>query len=263
MTTPQPPPIFTRGLRKEFGPVEAVRGVDLYVPRGEFFGFLGPNGAGKTTTIQMLTGLIRPSGGQAQVCGADPSIDPLHVKRRIGYLPEEIRTYERLTGREILRLAGSLHGLSRPSIAQRAEELLSLVALSNEDADRLIVDYSLGMKKKIGLASALIHGPELLFLDEPLGGIDALSARSIRETLVRLTRGGVTIFFSSHVLEIVEKICTRIAVISSGRIVAQGTIPEIVRASGEPEGASLEDAFVALLAIDPTDTTASLDWYTS
>ncbi len=253
--------IAARGLVKRFGEFTAVEGVDLDVRRGEFFGFLGPNGHGKTTTIRMLTGLARPTAGWIRVTGRDPVLEPLEVKSRIGYLPEEVNTYERLTGRELLAFSGAMHGLRGREIAARTEQLLSLVALPAEDADRMIVDYSRGMKKKIGLASALIHGPEVLFLDEPLSGVDTLSSRAIREALVELTRRGVTIFFTSHVLETVERVCPRIGLIRKGRVVGVGTVPELAAAAGLPAGATLEEIFVKVMDPERREAGASLEWF--
>lgn len=254
--------IAARGLVKRFGHVTAVESVDLDVRRGEFFGFLGPNGGGKTTTIRMLTGLARPTAGWIRVVGRDPVAEPLAVKARIGYLPEEVNTYERLTGRELLAFSGAMHGLPRREIRARTGRLLALVDLPDEDADRMIVDYSRGMKKKIGLASALIHGPEVLFLDEPLSGVDTLSSRGIRDALVELTRGGVTIFFTSHVLEVVERLCPRIALIKKGRVVGVGAVPELAAAAGLAGGASLEDVFVRVMDPGRREAGAPLDWFT-
>jgi ABC-2 type transport system ATP-binding protein len=241
--------IEVRGLTKAFGPKRAVDGISMSVRRGTFFGFLGPNGAGKSTTIKMLTGLLRPTAGEAAIEGIRVGADPLAVKRIIGVLPEELPLYERLTGEEYLHFAGRMHGLAPEETRRRTEELLSFLSLS-EDRGKLIVDYSLGMKKKTALAAALIHNPRVLFLDEPLNGIDPISGRVVMDLLRRLAQKGVTLFFTSHVLDVVERLCDEVAVIDRGRIVAQGTL-EAIRAQREVgQDASLEDVFLKLVAAD-------------
>jgi ABC-2 type transport system ATP-binding protein len=237
---------------KKTGAVVAVDNVHLEVKPGEFYGFLGPNGAGKSTTIRMLTGLLRPTAGRIAIAGRDIAADPIGVKREIGVLPETLNLYERLTGREFIMFAGQMNGLATKEAARRTEELLHLTELTDA-ADRMIVDYSMGMKKKAALAGAIIHSPRVLFLDEPFNGIDALSARAIREALRRMTEQGATVFFSSHVLEVVEKLCTRIAIIARGKIVAEGTLDELLARHG---GESLEDVFVNLLGVPATKSAA-------
>jgi ABC-2 type transport system ATP-binding protein len=192
--------ILATGLTKRFGEVVAVDRIDLRVGEGEFFGFLGPNGAGKTTTIRMLCGLLRPTEGTIRVAGHDLDREPLEVKRRIGVLPEEISLYERLSGEEFIVFSARMHGLQLDEARSRATDLLELLELT-EAKDRLIVDYSMGMKKKTAFAAALIHQPKVMFLDEPFGGIDPISVRAIRNVLQHLAGRGTTIFFTSHVME--------------------------------------------------------------
>src|SRR4029079_1525637 len=249
VSTPPGPAIVVRHLTKTFRKKVAVDGISFEVPRGRFFGFLGPNGAGKSTTIKMLTGLLRPTAGEVTIEGFTLEKDLLELKRVIGVLPEELPLYERLTGEEYLHFAGRMYGLSREETRGRTEELLSFLSLADERA-KLLVDYSLGMKKKVALAAALIHSPRVLFLDEPLNGIDPISGRVVTDLLRRLATKGVTLFFTSHVLDVVERLCDEVAVIDRGRIVAQGTLPEI-RAQRELGGdATLEDAFIKLVSAD-------------
>ena len=241
--------IVVEGLTKTFRDKTAVDRLNLRVERGRFFGFLGPNGAGKSTTIKMLTGLLRPTSGDAVVEGVRLSADLLGVKRVIGVLGEELPLYERLSGEEYLQFAGRMHGLSRGETGRRTEELLEFLSL-REDRGQLVVDYSQGMKKKLALAAALIHNPRVLFLDEPLNGIDPVSGRVVTDLLQRLTRKGVTLFFTSHVLDVVERLCDEVAIIDRGRIVAQGTLDEIRSQREVGADASLEDVFLKLVAAD-------------
>ncbi len=249
-TTATQPAIVTQGLTRQFGPKVAVNALNLTVRRGEFFGFLGPNGAGKSTTIKMMVGLLRPTAGSIWVGGIDVWRDPLAAKSLMGVLPEQLNLYERLSGREFLTFAGHMYGLSKQEVQRRAEDLLSVLALT-ADADKLIVDYSVGMRKKIALAAALIHRPQVLFLDEPFEGIDPISSRVIRNILRDLTGSGVTIFFSSHIMEVVERLCSRVGIINQGRLVAEGTLQELRERSGQDgqtsEGASLEDIFLQVV----------------
>jgi ABC-2 type transport system ATP-binding protein len=242
-------PIVVRGLSKHFRGQPAVDGLEFRVKRGRFFGFLGPNGAGKSTTIKMLTGLLRPSAGNAWIEGHGLDGDLLPIKRAIGVLPEELPLYERLSGEEYLHFAGRMHGLSRTQTGGRSEELLEFLSLQDERG-KLIVDYSQGMRKKLALAAALIHNPRVLFLDEPLNGIDPVSGRVVMDLLRRLAQKGVTLFFTSHVLDVVERLCDEVAVIDHGRIVAQGTLDEIRAAREVGAGASLEDVFLKLVSAD-------------
>ena len=244
-----PDAIVVRGLTKVFRDKPAVDDISFRVARGRFFGFLGPNGAGKSTTIKMLTGLLRPTAGQAAILGLDLATRLLDIKRTIGVLPEELPLYERLSGEEYLHFAGRMYGLPREETRRRTDELVEFLSLGDDRA-KLIVDYSHGMKKKIALAAALIHNPRLLFLDEPLNGIDPVSGRVVTDLLRRLAQKGVTLFFTSHVLDVVERLCDEVAVIDRGRIVAQGTLDEIRRQREVGRDASLEDVFLKLVAAD-------------
>ena len=239
------------GLTKVFRAQTAVAELSFRVARGRFFGFLGPNGAGKSTTIKMLTGLLRPTAGDAVIEGVRLSEDLLGVKRVIGILPEELPLYERLSGEEYLQFAGRMYGLSKPETARRTGELLEFLTLADERS-KLIVDYSQGMRKKLALAAALIHNPRVLFLDEPLNGIDPVSGRVVTDLLSRLAGKGVTIFFTSHGLDVVERLCDEVAIIDRGRIVAQGTLEEIRTQREVGADASLEDVFLKLVAADVT-----------
>jgi ABC-2 type transport system ATP-binding protein len=250
------PAIAAEGLVKRFGDTVAVDGITLSVGEGEFFGFLGPNGAGKSTTIRMLCGLLRPDAGRVQVAGHDLAREPLEVKRRIGVLPEETNLYERLSGEEFLHFSGRMYGLELDEARRRAADLLALMELT-EAKDKLIVDYSMGMKKKTALAAALLHRPRVMFLDEPLNGIDPISVRAIRQVLRQVIERGTTIFFSSHVMEVVERLCTRVAIIHHGRLVGEGTLAEL-RARMEAGGdSSLEDIFLKLVEARVDEETLS------
>jgi ABC-2 type transport system ATP-binding protein len=243
--------IQVEGLTKVFGDRTAVDHISLRVARGRFFGFLGPNGAGKSTTIKMLTGLLRPNSGEVRIEGIRLQDDPLAVKRVIGVVPEELPLYERLTGGEYLTFAGRMHGLARSEVERRVAELLEFLSLA-EERDKLVVDYSLGMKKKLALAAAILHNPRVLFLDEPLNGIDPISGRIVGDLLRRIAAHGATIFFTSHVLDVVERLCGEVAVIDRGRIVAQGTLDEIRAQRALGRDTSLEDVFLKLVAADVT-----------
>ena len=247
--------IETIGLTRTFGQFTAVDQLDLSVPMGTFFGFLGPNGAGKSTTIKMLTGLIRVSAGKAKILGRDIDSEPIAVKTQIGVVPEELALFDRLTGPEYLVFVGRMYGLQKETIRTRSAELLEMMSLHDEPK-KLIVDYSHGMKKKLSLAAALIHDPKVLFLDEPFEGIDAVASRMIKDLLSSLVSRGVTIFLTSHILEIVEKLCSEVAVIHQGRLVAHGKTAELRQ--GE-HTASLEEVFLDL--VDAEDTPVKvLSW---
>ncbi len=232
--------IETDGLTRLFDGRPAVRDLALSVPAGAFYGFLGPNGAGKSTTIRMLTGLLAPSAGSARVLGVELARGDAAVKRRIGVVPDGLSLFERLSGAEQLRLHGQLYGLERGEAGRRADELLAALELG-ADAGKLVGEYSHGMKKKLALGCALIHGPELLFLDEPFEGIDAVAVTGIRRMLQDLvSRRALTIFLTSHVLEVVERLVTHVGIIREGRLAAQGTLDE-VRGAG-----TLEEVFIRI-----------------
>lgn len=246
--------VVAEGLTRAFGQKLAVDHLDLAVEPGEFFGFLGPNGAGKSTTIKLLVGLLRPTAGRAFIDGIDVWREPLAAKARLGVLPEDPPLYERLTGREFVEFAGVMYGLPEAEVRRRAGDLLDLLALSG-DADRLIADYSRGMRKKTALAAALIHNPRVLFLDEPFEGVDTVTSHAIRGVLRELVRAGTTIFFSSHIMELVERLCTRLAIIRAGQIVAQGTPQQLYADTGT---GTLEEVFLQVVGA-PAER-PQLDW---
>ena len=250
------PAIVTRGLRKAFGDFVAVHGIDLLVPRGSFYGFLGPNGAGKSTTIKCLTGLLRPSGGTCEILGMNPLADPVMVKRHVGVVPEDLALFDRLTGAETLSFVGQVHGIDRNEVRERSLELLTLMDLTSA-ANDLVADYSHGMRKKIALSAALLPAPRLLFLDEPFEGIDAIASRQIKELLTAFVKGGGTVFLTTHILEIVERLCDHIGIIQKGRLVAQGSMAEL-RAGGVT-GQSLEERFMDIVGATHS-TMPALDW---
>ncbi|MEU0565545.1 ABC transporter ATP-binding protein [Nonomuraea sp. NPDC005983] len=245
--------VRTEGLFKRYGPQVAVAGVNLVVPAGSFAGLVGPNGAGKTTTLSMVTGLLRPDGGQAEIDGLSVWRDPVQVKARIGVLPEGLRLFERLSGRELLLYCGRLRGIPKADVEGRAHELLHVMDLDGA-ADKLVVDYSTGMRKKIGLAAALLHNPSVLFLDEPFEGVDPVSANTLAEVLRRFTESGSTVVFSSHVMDLVERLCDWVSVMSGGHIVAQGPLEEV------RGGSSLNEAFLRLVGGRRDDGGAGLSW---
>jgi len=241
------------GIRRTFGEVVAVDRLDLAVDSGTFFGFLGPNGAGKSTTIKMLTGLLGPSSGSAKILGHDIVLEAVQAKRLIGVVPEESALFERLTGPEYLRFVGRMYAMPMSVIEGRTDELLELMGLSG-DTRKLIIDYSHGMRKKLSICAAIIHEPRVLFLDEPFEGIDAISSQLVRSVLNQLVETGVTIFLTSHILEIVEKLCTHVAIIHEGRLVADGPLEllrkGVVTEGGASESRSLEDLFLSLVGGD-------------
>jgi ABC-2 type transport system ATP-binding protein len=237
--------VETRGLVRAFGSLRAVDGIDLQVPAGSFYGFLGPNGAGKSTTIKCLTGLLRPSSGDMRILGTDPLADPVSVKRRIGVVPEDLALFERLTAIETLSFIGRVHGMPDEVFKVRSADLLSLMDLRSA-ATTLVADFSHGMKKKLALAAALLPAPKLLFLDEPFEGIDAVASRQIKELLHSFVARGGTVFLTSHILEIVERLSTHIGVIAAGRLVAQGAIADI-RANAVAGARTLEELFIDLV----------------
>ncbi len=245
------PAVELRGIVKTFGDKMAVAGLDLRVPRGTFFGVVGPNGAGKSTTLKIATGLLRPDAGTAIVDGLDVWADPRAVKARIGIVPEDLRLFERLTGREMLEYVALLRGLDRPTARQRADELLDVLDLQEASA-RLIVDYSAGMRKKAALGAAILHRPQVLFLDEPFESVDPISVRVLRALLERLVDGGATVVFSSHVMEVVERLCDHVAVVHAGRVVAGGPTADLC------DGRRLEDVFAD--AVGAEASVLELDW---
>ena len=254
MSAPPPPALALRGLFKRFQHVVAVAGVDLDVPRSSFFGLVGPNGAGKSTTIAMSTGLLRPDAGTVFANGIDVWADPITAKAQIGVLPEGLRLFERLTGRELLIHTGLLRRMPRDVVEQRAKELLAALGLTGA-AEKMVVDYSTGMKKKIALSVAMLHAPRLLVLDEPFEAVDPVSALTIRNILQRYVESGGTVLMSSHVMELVQRLCDHVAVIDRGTIVAAGPIGTVTG------GRALDEVFVDIVGAAPS--TADLDWLTT
>jgi ABC-2 type transport system ATP-binding protein len=240
------------GLSKRFGQKTAVDNLSLAIPRGSFFGLVGPNGAGKTTTLRMATGLLRPDAGQVRIDGVDVWPNPANVKARLGLVPDGLLLFERLSANEMLLYAGLLRGMPEDQVLARSGELLDVLGLK-DDADKLIVDYSHGMRKKTALACALLHRPPVLVLDEPFEGIDPVSAVNMRTVLERYTASGGTVIMSSHVMDLVERMCDHVAVIAGGRIVANGPIDAL------RNGGRLEDAFIHLVG-GSTVTSDSLGW---
>jgi len=262
------PAIETAALTRRFGDFTAVDDVSLRVDAGQFFGFLGPNGAGKSTTIKMLTGLLAPTSGSISILGQDLQANSAEIKRQIGVVPEGMALFGRLTADEYLRFVGRMYGLDRSTTLSRTRDLLEFMQLAGEQK-KLIADFSHGMQKKLALAAAVIHGPKVLFLDEPFEGVDAVAAGTLKAMLLRMIARGATIFLTSHVLEIVERLCTHIAIIHRGRLVAQGSLDELragaVRGGqaeiregaalpgageGSPDKRSLEQIFLAIVGTD-------------
>jgi ABC-2 type transport system ATP-binding protein len=220
------PAICTENLTRRFGDLVAVEDVNLEVAAGQFFGFLGPNGAGKSTTIKMLTGLLAPTAGSIRILGLDLVTNLVEVKRQIGVVPEGMALFGRLTGSEYLNFVGRMYGLDRETAAKRTSELLEFMQLVDQPKT-LVTDYSHGMQKKLAMAAAVIHGPKVLFLDEPFEGVDAIAAGTLKAMLQRMIARGATIFLTSHVLEIVERLCSHVGIIHRGRLVAQGSLEEL------------------------------------
>ena len=238
--------VVVRGLWKKFGAKEAVAGIDLEVAAGSLAGLVGPNGAGKTTSLSMMTGLLRPDSGQILVNGIDVWADPPAAKAAIGVVPAEVRLFDRLSGEELLEYAGRLRGLPAGQARSRAAQLLDVLDLAG-DGKRLVADYSTGMRKKAALGCALIHNPPVLFLDEPLEGVDPVSGDVIRRLLTRFVESGSTVLFSSHVMELVEQVCDHVSIIDKGKIVVTGTIDEV------RGGKTLQRAFIDLVGPRATD----------
>jgi ABC-2 type transport system ATP-binding protein len=218
--------IQTYGLTRRFGALTAVEGVTLSVAPGQFFGFLGPNGAGKSTTIKMLTGLLEPTAGSIDILGQPFTASALELKRQIGVVPEGMALMGRLTAPEYLRFVGRMYGLDKATTNQRTEELLEFMQLADQGR-KLVTDFSHGMQKKLAMAAAVIHGPKVLFLDEPFEGVDAIAAGMLKTMLTGMINRGATIFLTTHVLEIVERLCSHVAIISQGRLVANGSLEEL------------------------------------
>lgn len=234
--------VETSGLTRCFGPVRAVDGLNLRVEGGQFFGFLGPNGAGKSTTIKMLTGLLAPTSGSMRVLETDLSVTEAarSVKRRVGVVPEDLALFDNLTAREYLTFIGRMYLLPPETVRQRCQELLAMMDLDREEK-KTTLEYSHGMKKKLALAAALLPNPDLLFLDEPFEGVDAVASRMLRDVLLGFVKRGTTVFLTSHVLEIVEKLCTHVGIVAQGKLVLQASMDD-VRQNG-----SLEERFLEVV----------------
>ncbi|WP_125776768.1 ABC transporter ATP-binding protein [Antribacter gilvus] len=255
-SAPTPPPdpaaaLSLRGLWKRFGQKIAVHGISLDVPAGSFYGLVGPNGAGKTTTLSMATGLLRPDYGSVHVSGTDLWAQPDQAKRQLGVLPDGARLFDRLTGTQLITYAGLLRGLDRDTVASRTQDLLRALDLT-KDANTFVVDYSAGMTKKIALASAMIHAPGTLVLDEPFEAVDPVSAANIREILADYVRSGGTVVVSSHVMDLVQRMCDHVAVVAAGQVLAAGTVDDV---RGDQ---SLEDRFVDM--VGGRATGEGLEW---
>jgi ABC-2 type transport system ATP-binding protein len=229
-----------RGLYKRFGEKVAVDGIDLEVPAGSFFGLVGPNGAGKTTTLSMATGLLRPDAGSLTILGVDVWSNPTAAKALVGVLSDGIALFDRLSGEQLITYHGLLNGMDRETVARRTRDLLELLDMT-ESAGKLVVDYSAGMTKKIALATALVHAPRLLVLDEPFESVDPVSAANIRDILQGYVANGGTVIVSSHAMDLVQRMCDHVAIIARGRVLTAGTVDEV------RQGQELEDVFVDLV----------------
>jgi len=246
--------IVTKQLSRVFDGRLVVDSLDLRVERGVLYGFLGPNGAGKSTTIKMLTGLLAPTLGSATLLGYDLARDSIEIKRRTGVVPEDLCLFENLTAREYLTFIGRMYCLPEKTLQGRSEELLELMGLA-DCSGKLVLEFSHGMKKKLALSAALIHDPELLFLDEPFEGIDPVASRAIRNILEQVIHRGATVFLTSHILEIVERLCSHVGIICRGRLVAQGPLSEVAA------GSTLEQVFVTAVG-EPLQPAQHLNWLT-
>jgi len=244
------PNIILKEVSKSFGTIKAVKNLELLVQPGEIRGLLGPNGSGKSTTMKMILGLLKPDSGNINVCGVDVGSKPVEARRHLGYVPETPFLYEYLSAAEYLDLVGVAYGLDRGERRKRAGELLQALQLEKQ-VNEVMSGYSQGMRQKIALISALMHKPEVLILDEPLNGLDPRSARIVKEILHRLADEGVSILFSTHVLEIADAICSKITIISNGSTVAEGTSQE-VKAMAGLKSSSLEDVFLKLTGSEDT-----------
>jgi len=243
--------IQTDDLAKHFGEFVAVRSLSLKIERGEVYGFLGPNGAGKTTTIRMLMGILVPTRGRALIDDLDCHADRVEVKRRVGYLPDAPIFYDYLRGREILEFVGEMHGQSRRDARDSAARLLEELGLS-EATEEYAINYSAGMKKKLALACALIHDPPVLILDEPTNGLDPRAAREVQDRLRTSAASGKTIFLSTHLLHMAERLCTRVGIIHKGELVAEGSLEELQQKL--TRGGSLEEAFLEVTKPEGAET---------
>jgi ABC-2 type transport system ATP-binding protein len=241
---------------KRFGNFAAVDRLSMRIPRGAFYAFLGPNGAGKSTTIALLTGALAADAGAINILGIDSTKHPLEVKARLGVVPEELSLFERLTGRQYLTFCGRMHGLGGPDASGRGEELLLLTDLTSK-AESLVAEYSKGMRRRLAIAAALIHAPELVLLDEPFEGIDVVAAGVIRELLSELSRRGVTLLLTTHVLEIADRLATHAGIIRAGSLLAEGPVAEL---KARHEAATLEQVFERLIGV-PSTRHASLSFY--
>lgn len=250
MTDPEPrsvdgwPAVVTRSLHKNYGTKTAVASLDLDIPVGSFCGLVGPNGSGKTTALRMITGLLRPDYGRAWIVGHETWVDPVTVKRLLGVVPDPLNLFERLTARELMVHLGDIRGMDRAVVVDRTDELLDVMGLGDA-RDKQIGGYSHGMHKKTAIAAALLHRPAVLILDEPFEGVDPVSVLAVRSVLDRYRAAGGTVIFSSHTMELVEKMCDYVAVMSSGHLVAAGAAAEL------KAGSTLEEAFIALIGVDP------------
>lgn len=260
------PAIATQGLTRRFGSFTAVDNVSFEVASGQFFGFLGPNGAGKSTTIKMLTGLLEPTAGRIEILGKTFSADALDLKRQIGVVPEGMALLTRLTASEYLRFVGRMYGLDKDTTNKRTEELLDFMQLANEPK-KLVADFSHGMQKKLALAAAVIHGPKILFLDEPFEGVDAIAAGTLKSMLQGMIHRGATIFLTSHVLEIVERLCSHVAIIHQGRLVANGSLDELragvastLPGEDRQQKLTLEEIFLSTVGAETPEAAQELSW---
>jgi ABC-2 type transport system ATP-binding protein len=260
------PAIETHNLTRRFGELTAVDNVTFSVAPGQFFGFLGPNGAGKSTTIKMLTGLLEPSAGTLQILGQPFTATSLDVKRQIGVVPEGMALLGRLTAPEYLRFVGRMYGLDRETTNRRTTELLEFMQLANESR-KMVTDFSHGMQKKLALAAAVIHGPKVLFLDEPFEGVDAIAAGMLKSMLQGMIQRGATIFLTTHVLEIVERLCSHVAIISKGRLVANGSMEELrsgvastLPGAEDGKKLTLEEMFLSIVGAGDMEPAQELSW---
>ena len=258
--------IQTHGLTRRFGALTAVQDVTFTVATGQFFGFLGPNGAGKSTTIKMLTGLLEPTAGTIEILGKPFSAGALDLKRQIGVVPEGMALLGRLTAPEYLRFVGRMYGLERETVNRRTEELLEFMQLADERR-KLVTDFSHGMQKKLALAAAVIHGPRVLFLDEPFEGVDAIASGMLKTMLQGMINRGATIFLTTHVLEIVERLCTHVAIIHQGRLVANGSIEDLragvastVPGTETEQKLTLEEIFLSIVGASGQEPAQELSW---